>query len=131
MTPVLHISGNDVTLAAVAATALPGVGIAVVSSEREHPAAVLLTANRVLTADARTVAGSIINPATAAVTGNVFMQTSGPAGVANAPAFMLLSDGGIPFEVAANVIHTTSIITPSQRASPPATASWDFLNGVG
>ena len=86
------------------------------SSEREHPAAVLLSANRVLTADTRTVAGSIINPAGGvAVTGNVFMQTSGPAGVANAPAFMLLSDGGIPFEVAANVIHTTSIITPSQR----------------
>jgi hypothetical protein len=128
--PVLHISGNDVGLASVpTGLSVPPVGISIVTSLKENPATVLLTANRVLTADASTVAGSILSPAAAAVTGNMFMQPQTLK--STVPAFTLYADAETPFEVTGNVIRSASLIVPPSRANPPPTANWDFLNAVG
>ncbi|MGA3398930.1 MAG: DUF6519 domain-containing protein [Acetobacteraceae bacterium] len=129
LTPVLHLAGNDVTLVATGAT--PGVGIAVVLSPRDAAfGMVLLTANRVVTADANTEAAAILFPTAAAVTGNVLLQTGATTTKATVPAFMLAAETTAKIEVAANVIHTTASIAPA-RASLPATTTWNFLNTVG
>jgi hypothetical protein len=72
--PVVHLSGNDVTLVALDPKLTAGVGIAVIFSPREESGTVLMTANRVLAPDTRTVAGAVFYPAAAAVTGNIFAQ---------------------------------------------------------
>jgi len=125
--PVLHISGNDVSLAAVDAKLMPGVGIATVFSPRDESGTVLLTGNRVVTADVRTSAGAVLFPTAAAVTGNMFMQTGDAR--AQAAAFVSLSEFTAPVEVIGNVIVTTSLIVPA-RTGAAATTSWDFLNTV-
>ena len=132
LAPILHISGNDVGLASVGlvladgSPALPGIGIAVVLSPDDESGTVLLTANRVLTADPRTTAASVLYPAAAAVTGNVLMQTGAqPQGLV--PAFLLFAEQGAAFEVMANVIVANALIFPARSTSAP-TNSWNFLN---
>jgi len=130
--PVRHISGNDVSLASIeanATTTVPGIGIAVVLSPRDESGTVLLTANRVLTADARTIAAALLYPAVAAVTGNAFVQTgAGTQGAA--PAFVSIAEPIARIEVMANVIIDGALIVPARATSAPAT-SWNFLNTVG
>ena len=46
----------------------------VVLSPRDESGTVLLTANRVITADTRTIAAGVLFPAAEAVTGNIFVQ---------------------------------------------------------
>jgi hypothetical protein len=127
LTPVLHIAGNDVALAATGAA--PGVGVAVVLSPRDNlGGTVLMTANRVVTADARTEAGAILYPAVAAVTGNVFLQT-GDSPRPPIPGFMLLAEATARIEVMANVVHSPAVIAPARTQLP--TTSWAFLNTSG
>lgn len=127
LVPVLHVSGNDVTLIGTGTT--PGVGIAVVLSPRDNESGmVLMTANRVVTADTNTEAAAILFPTTAAVTGNVFLQTG--SAKAAVPAFMLAAEAVAKIEVTANVIHTGAAIFPA-RANAAPTTSWNFLNTVG
>ena len=131
--PVLHISGNDVTLTSTdvasgkALATLPGIGISVVFSPRDQAATVLLTANRVLTGDIHTTAAAILWPATAAVTGNIFMQ---PRRDTPVRAFVLNANRGADIEVMANVIVSGAQILPARPTVPP-TASWNFFNTVG
>jgi hypothetical protein len=127
--PVMHVSGNDVTLAAVDPNVAAGVGIAVIFSPRDASGAVLMTANRVFTADTRTVAGAVFYPATAAVTGNVFVQVGGVF-APPAPALDMLSEPGAHVEAMANVVVTTALIVPA-RTSPAPSPDWSFLNTVG
>jgi hypothetical protein len=129
--PVLHISGNDVSLAAVDATLAPGIGIAAIFSPRDENGTVLLCANRVLTADPRTTAAAVLFPTAEAVTGNVFMQPTGEGAKerTQSPAFVSLAEASVPVEVMGNVIVVASFILPV-RASSAATTSWDFLNTV-
>ena len=127
--PVLHVAGNDVTLVATGTT--PGIGIAVVLSPRDDSyGVVLMTANRVVTADARTEAAALLFPTTAAVTGNVLLQTGATGDGYVVPALMMAGEQAAKIEVAANVIHASAAIAPA-RASVPATTSWNFLNTVG
>jgi hypothetical protein len=135
--PVLHISGNDVRLVSTvqaaagaatgATTAVPGVGIGIVLPAREVAGAVLLTANRVVTADARTTAAGVLFPATAAVTGNLFIETGAEKG--SPPAFALVAERTAAIEVAANVSIASELIFPP-RSTAAAATSWDFLNTV-
>jgi hypothetical protein len=128
LAPVLHIAGNDVSLIATGTT--PGVGIAVVLAPRDDATGmVLMTANRVVTADTRTEAAAILFPVVAAVTGNVFLQT-GDATKPLIPGFMLVAEGMAKIEVTANVIHNAAAILPA-RANPAATNTWAFLNTSG
>ncbi len=125
--PVLHLAGNDVTLIPTQGT--PGVGIGIVFAARKDAGTVLLSANRVITADVKTEAAGILFPTVAAVTGNVFMQT-GSAGQAGAvPGFMLVAESG-EIEVTGNVIHAGATIAPA-RSNPAPTNTWNFLNTVG
>ncbi len=129
LTPVLHISGNDVALIATGTT--PGVGIAMVLSPRDNAfGVVLMTANRVVTADPITEAAAMLFPTTAAVTGNVFIQAGAITDRRTVPAFMLIGETAARIEVAANIIHTTSAIVPA-RANTAPTTTWNFLNTVG
>lgn len=127
--PVMHVSGNDVTLAAVDPNIASGVGIAVIFSPRDASGTVLMTANRVFTADIRTVAGAVFYPAIAAVTGNVFVQIGGVFAPPT-PALDMLSEPGTRVEAMANVIVTTALIVPA-RTSPAPSPDWSFLNAVG
>jgi hypothetical protein len=130
MTPVLHISGNDVTLVSTEAAAMPGIGIAVVLSPNDQTGTVVMAANRVLTADVRTIAAATLFPAAAAVTGNTFMQPAANAGNP-APAFLSFAQASAKVEVMANVIVTASLILPARAGPPPSATSWNFLNTVG
>jgi len=117
------------SIEANATTTVPGIGIAVVLSPRDESGTVLLTANRVLTADARTIAAALLYPAVAAVTGNAFVQTgAGTQGAA--PAFVSIAEPIARIEVMANVIIDGALIVPARATSAPAT-SWNFLNTVG
>jgi hypothetical protein len=133
LAPILHISGNDVGLASAGlvladgSPALPGIGIAVVLSPRDESGTVLLTANRVLTADPQTRAAALLYPAAAAVTGNVLMQTGAQA-QGSVPAFLLFAEQGAAFEVMANVIVANALIHPLARSTSAPTTSWNFLN---
>jgi hypothetical protein len=125
--PILHLSGNDVALIATQTT--PGVGIAVVLSPGAGGGTVLMTANRVVTADTRTEAAAILFPTVAAVTGNVFLQT-GELTQPVIPAFMLTAEAGAMIEATANVIHFAALVAPA-RSNAAATTTWNFLNTVG
>jgi hypothetical protein len=125
-TPVLHLSGNDITLASTAGT--PGIGIGIVFSPRDESGTVLLTANRVTTPDVGTSAAAVLFPAVATVTGNAFIQAKKEAQTA-APALVFLAERLAVFEVAANVIFANAIILPA-RSNPGATTAWNFLNTV-
>jgi hypothetical protein len=129
--PVVHICGNDVSLAPVAdQQSADGPGIAVIFSPKEASGTVLITANRVLTGDARAVAGAVWYPAIAAVTGNVFAQTGGDVfGRTAIPAFEMLSNDA-HVEAMANVIIGRAMITPA-RTAPAPSPDWSFLNAVG
>ena len=128
--PVLHVSGNDVSLAAAPQTQQsPPAGIQVILSPGNQSSTVLMTANRVLTADGRSSAASLAFPVAAAVTGNVFMQT-GVEFKPFAPAFSAQTDPGAPIEVMANVIHIHAKIVPARTVTAPTT-DWNFLNTVG
>ena len=127
LTPVLHLTGNDVALIATQTT--PGVGIAVVLSPGTGGGTVLMTANRVVTADTRTEAAAILFPTVAAVTGNVFLQT-GDLTQPVIPAFMLTAEAGAMIEATANVIHFAALVAPA-RSNAAATTTWNFLNTVG
>jgi hypothetical protein len=125
-TPVLHLSGNDVTLVNTETT--PGIGIGIVFSPRDESGTVLLTANRVTAPNLGTSAAAILFPAIAAVTGNVFVQASAKIATV-AAAFTLLAQQTSEIEVAANVIHTSAIVFPARSNTGPA-ANWNFLNTV-
>jgi Family of unknown function (DUF6519) len=128
--PVVHLCGNDVSLAPVAdQQSADGPGIAVIFPQGEDSATVLMTANRVLTGDARAVAGAVWYPAIAAVTGNIFAQTSDPLRGAAAPAFQMLSANDARVEVMANVIVGRAMISPA-RTAPAPSPDWSFLNTV-
>jgi hypothetical protein len=127
LAPVLHLSGNDVALIATQTT--PGVGIAVVLSPGAGGGTVLMTANRVVTADSRTEAAALLFPTVAAVTGNVFLQT-GAISQPVIPAFMLTAEAAAQIEATANVIHFAALIAPA-RSNAAATTTWNFLNTVG
>jgi hypothetical protein len=105
------------------------VGIAVVLSPGAGGGTVLMTANRVVTADTRTEAAAILFPTVAAVTGNVFLQT-GELTQPVIPAFMLTAEAGAMIEATANVIHFAALVAPA-RSNAAATTTWNFLNTVG
>jgi len=126
-TPVLHIAGNDVTLASTGTT--PGVGIGIVFSPRDESGTVLLTANRVTTQDTGTAAAAILFPTIAAVTGNVLIQTGSTTGTV-APSFALLAERTAAIEVTANVIHASAIVFPPRNNTAPVT-NWNILNTTG
>jgi hypothetical protein len=125
--PVLHIAGNDITLVATGTT--PGIGIGVVFSPRDEAGTLLLTANRVMTADSQTVAAGVLFPAVAAVTGNVLIQ-NGAQTDTSAPALGVVSERTALVEVVANVVHAKATVVPPRATSAP-TSSWNFLNTVG
>ena len=129
LAPVLHIAGNDVSLIATGGTA--GVGIAVLFSISNVSHTALMTANRVLVPDTNTVAGAVVVPNFAAVTGNVFLQPAAVAGTAGpTPAFVMLGAATAHIEVSANVIVNTAAVLPA-RSTAAATTSWPFLNTIG
>jgi hypothetical protein len=129
--PVVHVSGNDVSLT-VFDPNTGGVGLAVAFSPNEESGTVLMTANRVSTADANSVAGAVFYPAAAAVTGNIFVQAPGGSvfGGAAIPAFEMLSMNDAHVEAMANVIVGRAQITPA-RTAPAPSPDWSFLNAGG
>jgi hypothetical protein len=126
-TPVLHISGNDITLVGTQTT--PGIGIGVVFSPNDEEGTVLLTANRVTTADTRTMAAGLLYPSAAAVTGNVLLQI-GERAESSVAALGVVAEKNAELEVTANIVHFRTTLFPP-RANSSGTTTWDFLNTVG
>ena len=124
-TAALHISGNDITLAA---GANPGVGVTTLFSPGDSTCAVLLNANRVTTANAQSAGAALLYPGATVVSGNIFMQ-GGTDGTDAVPALALLAEKNALVEVMANVVHSKTLVLPP-RGTAAATTSWDFLNTV-
>jgi hypothetical protein len=90
----------------------------------------IVSGNRVTVPDSTSIACGLLFPAAAVVSDNIFLQLAQTRGsnTPNLPSLVVLSESDL-IQVAANVVRFSEIILPA-RTSPPATASWDFLNTV-
>ncbi|HET7882636.1 MAG TPA: DUF6519 domain-containing protein [Acetobacteraceae bacterium] len=124
--PGLHISGNDVVLGVTGGTA--GLGIGAVFQPGDATTTVLVSGNRVVTADLRTAAAALLYPAAATVNGNMFVQRGGGDG--RGPALLVLTEESAKVAVTGNVVHVSDLILPARGNAGLAT-NWNFLNTVG
>lgn len=128
VTAVLHIEGNDIVLANTDAKAKAGVGIAIVRAPEDDPSMVLMSHNRVICGDSRTLGGTLIFTTMATVTGNMMAHPTGNSS-RQVPVFVSLGleDGSYAFN--GNVFHRgASILPPRTSPSPSAADFWPFLN---
>jgi hypothetical protein len=131
LTAVLHIENNDIVLVKTAANAAAGVGIAVVRSPQDDESMIVMTGNRVVCADARTIAATLWFPTLATVTGNMLIHPqANPSAVGTVPAFASIGLATGAYAYAGNVFHTGAFIVPL-RVAPAPTPDWSFLNTMG
>ena len=130
VTAVLRIENNDIVLVKTAANAAAGVGIAVLRSPQDDESMIVMTGNRVVCADARTMAASLWFSTLASVTGNMLLHPqANPSAVGAVPVFSSVGLATGAYTYAGNVFHTGAYILPV-RVAPAPTPDWSFLNSV-
>ena len=131
VTAVLHIENNDIALVKTAANSLAGVGIAVLRSPQDDESTIVMTGNRVVCADARTIAASLWFPTLATVTGNILLhpRATSVAVPSVIPVFASIGLATGAYAYAGNVFYTGAFIVPA-RTAPAPTPDWSFLNTV-
>jgi len=127
---VLHIENNDIVLVKTAANAAAGVGIAVVRSPQDDESMIVMIGNRLICADARTIAASLLFPTLATVTGNMLIYPqANPSAVGSVPAFASIDLATGAYAYVGNVFHAGAYIRPV-RVAPELTPDWSFLNSL-
>jgi Family of unknown function (DUF6519) len=126
---VLHIENNDIALLKMGPNTLPGVGIAVLRSPQDDTSMIVMTGNRVICADERSLAAALFFPTMATVTGNMFLHSE-PTVVIGGPGGRVFSSIGLEtgaYAYAGNVFYTGAYTFPA-RTTPQPTPDWSFLN---
>jgi hypothetical protein len=125
---VLHIENNDISLANTAANAIPGTGIAILRSPDDDPSMVLMSGNRVVCGDNRTLGGSLLFPTMATVTGNMLIHPTSKFRQ-GLPVFVAFGVEGGHYAYNGNVFQRGATILPARTGPAPNAADyWPFLN---
>lgn len=128
LTAVLHVENNDIALVNTAAEAKPGIGIAILRAPGDDPSMVLMSGNRVMCGDNRTLAGSLMFTTMATVTGNMMVHPTGDP-KRELPAFVAFGVDGGHYAFNGNIFQRGARILPPRTAPSPAAADyWPFLN---
>ena len=127
VTAVLHVENNDIALVNTEAKAQPGTGIAILRSPSDDQSMVLMTSNRVICGDNRTMGGTLFFVTMATVTGNMLFHP--PAARAELPVFASIGAKAGHYAFNGNIFYRGAKIIPP-RAGPPASVPdiWPFLN---
>jgi hypothetical protein len=126
---VLHIENNDITLLKMGPNAIPGVGVAVLRSPQDDTSMIVMTGNRIVCADVRSLAAALFFPTLATVTGNMFIHSE-PTVVIGGPGQRVFSSIGLEtgaYAYTGNVFVSGAYIVPA-RTAPQPTPDWSFLN---
>jgi hypothetical protein len=125
LTPALRIDGNEVTLTADGGAPFAGFSVTLAVS---LPGSVMASNNRVVVPDATTMAGAIMFPAGAVVSGNLLAQVA-PAPQGQTPvASLVLVTRSLAIEVASNMISFTTYVTPAPPTPTVPVPIWGLLN---
>ncbi|WP_068076547.1 DUF6519 domain-containing protein [Novosphingobium lentum] len=130
VTAVLHIANNDIALVATDAKAAPGIGIAILRSPQDDTSMVMLSSNRVVCADNRTLAGTLFFPTMATVTGNMMAHPTSNTGTSGQlPVFIAIGLEGGHYAYNGNVFSRgATILPPRTFPQPDPKDFWPFLN---
>jgi hypothetical protein len=124
---VLHIENNDIALVNTDAKDKPGTGIAILRSPNDDPSMVLMTSNRVICGDNRTLGGTLLFVTMATVTGNMLIHP--PAGRGGLPVFAAIGIDGGHYAYNGNLFYQGATIVPPRTTPAPNPGDfWPFLN---
>jgi hypothetical protein len=128
VTAVLHVENNDITLVNTGADDKPGTGIAIVRAPGDDPSMVLMSGNRVICGDNRTLGGTLMFATMATVTGNMMIhRTDGDQ--RGLPVFVALGLDDGRYAYNGNVFHRDARILPARTSPLPNPKDfWPFLN---
>jgi hypothetical protein len=127
VTAVLHVENNDIVLVNTDAKAQPGTGIAILRSPADDPSMVLMSSNRVICGDNRTLGGTLFFVTMATVTGNMLVHPA--PGRGELPVFASIGAEGGHYAYNGNLFYRGANILPPRTSPPPNPINfWPFLN---
>ena len=128
VTAVLHLEHNDIDLVATPPNSRQGIGIAIVRSPEDDTSMLLMTANRVVAPDLRTLGGALFFVTMATVTGNLMTKPAPPDGPGGIVFGAVGVDGG-HYAFNGNVFNRSAMLLPPRTFPAPDPADyWPFLN---
>jgi hypothetical protein len=127
VTAVLRVENNDIVLVNTDAKAQPGTGVAILRSPSDDRSMLLMSSNRVMCGDNRTLGGSLWFVTMATVTGNMLVHP--PGGRTDLPVFASIGAKDGRYAIDGNLFYRGARILPPRTTPPPNQSDyWPFLN---
>jgi len=124
---VLHVENNDIVLVNTDPKSTAGTGIAILRSPNDR-SMVLMTSNRVVCGDNRTMGGTLFFVTMATVTGNLLFHPPSQDRE-QLPVFACIGAEGGRYAINGNIFYRAANILPPRTTPPPNPGDfWPFLN---